>query len=222
METNSKIAAKLVGVMRDIRQPAQSARHQYQKYDYATRDDIFEVVRVALVHAGIAVCTSLKLERQEPAAPTSKGVPQTRSIIRLDVQLIDSESGEELPSSWYGEAVTTEDKGIQGAATQAARFWAIQQFMLMDGRESELHSDEPTAAAEPARPSSNTAVSELRGVLTSKGLNNTEVGQMLAYICAQEKKGSIDQINAQRLGGWMRKLADSDAEVIRKRIQVAA
>lgn len=216
------LAAKLVRVMADIKQPAQSKRHEYQKFDYSTRDDIFQVVRVALVHAGIAVTTSLTLVSQEAASPTSRGVAQTRSLVRLDVLLIDSETGEELPTTWVGEAVTTEDKGIQGAATQAARFWAIQQFMLMDGRESELHSDEGPAAPEPARQRVQTSsvVGEIKGSLSAKGLSDVEVGQMLAYIVAQEKVGKLEQV--KKLNVWAKRLAEASVEDIRKRIEKVA
>jgi len=212
------LAAKLVRVMREVRQPRQSARHDYQKFDYSTRDDIFEVVRVALVEAGVAICTSLHLISQSEAGKTSRGIAQTRCVVRLDVQLIDSESGEELPCSWLGEAVTTEDKGIQGAATQAARFWAINQFMLMDGRESELHSQSGPPAAEPARESAKDAAAELVALLESKGLNAAELKLFQAYIADHEKKGSVNQISPQRLGVWVKQLAEVDASAMRQRI----
>jgi len=217
----AKLAAKLVAVMRDIKQPSQSARHTYQKFDYSTRDDIFEVVRVALVQAGLAVSTSLTLISQEPAPSTSKGVPQTRSLVRLDIQLIDSETGEEMSHSWVGEAVTTEDKGVQGAATQAARFWAIQQFMLMDGRESELHSN-AGPAAEQARPvvQTSSVVDEIKGSLSAKGLSDVEVGQMLQYIVTQEKVGKLEQV--KKIDVWARRLAGASVEDIRKRIEKVA
>ena len=219
MKTETKtLAAKLVRVMREVRQPRQSARHDYQKFDYSTRDDIFEVVRAALVEAGVAICTSLHLISQTEAGKTSRGIAQTRCVVRLDVQLIDSDSGEELPCSWFGEAVTTEDKGIQGAATQAARFWAINQFMLMDGRESDLHSQSGPPAAEPARESAKDATAELVALLESKGLTADELERFQAYVAGVEKKGSINQVSPQRLGAWVKKLAAADASVMRQRI----
>jgi len=215
------LSKKLVRIMQTIEQPAQSARHAYQKFDYSTRDDIFEVLRVALVRNEVAISSTLDLISQTEAAPTARGIAQTRCTVRLNVTLIDSDTDEQRESHWYGEAITAEDKGLQGAATQAMRFWAIQQFQLMDGRESELHNASGVAVAQPATSEAvASAVDDFVALLDGKGLSEAERSAFADYVCTQEKKGSLKAINDKKLAAWARKLEPVDADEIRKRITV--
>ena len=208
------LAAKLKEAMRTVRQPRQSATHGgTARFDYSTRDDIFEVVRHALIEAGVAISTSMTLLSQSDAPKTSSGKPQTRSVIRLDVQLIDTESGEELPSSWCGEAIVADDKGIQGAATQAARFWCIQNFMLMDGRESELY-DNSAPVYEAARPEASGEAETLRVMLAGKGLTDEQITRVAEYICEQYKVGRVSEVRPQSLATWTAKMGATSAEDI--------
>lgn len=222
-----KIAQKLAQIISNIRQPERSGYHSYQDYEYSTRDDLFRVIRCELANHGIAIIPSVECTSLEPAGETSKGKPQVRAQVRLTVRLIDGESGEEMESTWDGEAVTTEDKGIQQAATQAVRFWCVNTFLLMDGSDEQMYgksgaSGGQTTNVHRQQSSYTDPLDAMYQKLRSAGFSDDQISTWLdGYVADIEGAEMIGEVLESRLHAWADKVCSATDEQVRAKVMDA-
>lgn len=208
-----EIAKKISEVIATVKQPMKSARNQHLKYDYSTKDDIFEVVREAMAKKNLAIAPSMELVERIEGAKTKSGAIQFMSRIRLTVIIIDGDSGESLTTTWEGESITSDDKGLPQAATQAMRFWAINTFMLMDGANEELSQGDTVARKESvivqeAPPADVLAAIETR--VRRLRFTDDQLEEYLSYIARKEKADSIDDVPEHKLLAWHNRMEKRD------------
>lgn len=232
-----KLAGKLADVMGVIRAPNKSGRNTYEKYDYATRDDVFEVVRGELAKRGVAYLSSSRIVDFSEAPPTGKGVKQFRTHVEVTIELIDSESGETLSLVWPGESVTNTDRGVQMANTQAVRFALLNLFMLADGEDMGQPNQggvgaPATTREEPAPPSQEERADEfgevvnaLGGYLASLGVEGATVKAFINHaIPALERANGIQATSVRdlppaRIRKWVDTLKKiSDPEEVKSKV----
>lgn len=208
-----EIAKKISEVIATVKQPMKSARNQHLKYDYSTKDDIFEVVREAMAKKNLAIAPSMELVERIEGAKTKSGAIQFMSRIRLTVIIIDGDSGESLTTTWEGESITSDDKGLPQAATQAMRFWAINTFMLMDGANEELSQGDTVARKESvivqeAPPADVLAAIETR--VRRLRFTDDQLEDFLGYIARIEKVEDVEDVPPHRLLAWHNRMEKQD------------
>jgi len=130
----AKLFAKMVRVMEltDQRIPKRG-RNDYHKYDYAEASDVADVIRSALVEAGLAFYMGLNSVNYE------KGI--TSAIFNMT--LGDAETGESITVPWPAQAQDTQDKGPNKAGTAAQKYFLLRTFVVATG-------DEPDPDGSPA------------------------------------------------------------------------
>lgn len=216
------LANKIADVIRSVKAPAQSGYHTFNRFHYSTRDDIFMAIRGELASRGVAAIPSVELLSLESAGETKRGGSQMRALVRVTMTLIDSESGETLTQQWVGEAVTSDDKGIQGAATQAIRFWAVNTFMLCDGSDEQIYDKPGTQATAPAKnhqvKREEAPPADPRRALVKRlydlGLSEEQAKLFGGFIAKHENVESARQVSDARMRMWLDRLkskADDDA-----------
>ena len=80
-------------------------------------------------------------------------------IIRLDVELIDIDTGYSICDVVYGEAGDTLDKGVTKAESYALKTWLAMKFMIADGMDPDAEdTSAPTVPFKPKTPAEQTQV----------------------------------------------------------------
>ena len=117
-------------------------------YRYVSSDAVYERVRELLVKYHLALSVSM-LDVQEEAVLISedqKGIRtyKYRTLIQYEYTLLDGETGDTLPVSWWEVSEGRDDKGIRKASTLALKSWLLKLFVIPT-------SDEVDAPAAPPR-----------------------------------------------------------------------
>lgn len=210
------IATKMAAVMATIRHPERSKHVSFGDFHYATRDDIFECAREALVANGVAWLPSMRCTSSEPTGKKTKGGDEIcRVSVDVEITFIDTETGESLNTTWSGQALTHDERGAQGASTQAVRFALTNAFMLLDGfdmgapEESVAPNHEVTRASAPPEDPAGALLDRLYGL----GFSEEQVRDFGRYVARAEGLGSINDLAPARMRLWFERLeSKADAE----------
>jgi len=210
------IATKMAAVMATIRHPERSAHVTFGDFHYATRDDIFECTREALTANGVAWIPSMRCTSTEPTGKKTKGGDEIcRVSVDVEITFIDTETGESIQSTWSGQALTHDERGAQGASTQAVRFALTNTFMLLDGFDMDTPSDPATPNHEVTREKSSVAdpARELVKRLYTLDFSETQNRQFGQFIAKTEGVEAIRDVPAPRMLLWFNRLdSKSDDE----------
>lgn len=148
MELRAKLAQKKLKVILATGSVPKNGRNEFNKYDYATAADTFEIIRKALAE-GIAF--GAEVESVE-VAPAKEGGRSINTKIWMRYTLTDTETGYAETVRWPGEANDTGDKGLYKAQTNCLKYFCFQTFMLPTGLDVEQddHGDERNLGNPPA------------------------------------------------------------------------
>lgn len=144
------LAKKLAKAMAAIESVPKNGYNSYDRYNYATHDDVMNVVRVALAEQGVALFSSMESIERDEAGKTKQGAIQVRTTVQIRFTLVEGETGEVQDSVWFGEAIDRGDKGIAKAATNATKYWLVKTFLIPSG-ELDADTDHDSPNAEPER-----------------------------------------------------------------------
>ncbi|MBR2142957.1 MAG: ERF family protein [Anaerovibrio sp.] len=167
-----KITAKLVKVMEEVSHVQKNGRNEYLKYQYATAADVLKKINEALCKNKICSVTKANLVSLEKVT-NSKGNQENLATVRMDIRLIDSESGEYVDIVGLGSGQDGGDKGIMKAATASIKYAYMTAFCISTGDictstwddpEADIRTDQfmeetPNAPPKPRAVSRNTAKS---------------------------------------------------------------
>ena len=177
-ETNKKIAAKLVKVMGECAHVMKRGTNDFHHYSYATSADVMEKVNSALVANKICALVKSELIGLENVT-NAKGNMEHLATVKVDITLIDAESGERVEISGMGNGQDAGDKAVMKAETAAIKYAYMLSFAISTGDdpEADVRTDEGSAggfvqasAQVPKRTSSRKAV----GVCVDCGTGITE------------------------------------------------
>ena len=98
-------------------------------YPYLSADKVKKTIAPLFAKHGIELRMEFKdLEYRPPIGNMSQ-----HWTVRLEVSLIDTETGERETSCVYGEAGDSGDKGVSKAQTCAVKQWVFSEFFIADG-----------------------------------------------------------------------------------------
>ena len=111
---NMKIAKKLVNVMEDCAHIVKNGLNSFHNYKYATAEDVLQKVNESLTKNKIVSIATPVLQRFTDVT-NLKGNTEHLATVGVDVQLIDSESGESVTISGVGSGQDAGDKAVMKA-----------------------------------------------------------------------------------------------------------
>ena len=211
------IATKMAAVMATIKHPERSQHVSFGDFHYATRDDIFECAREALVANGVAWIPSMRCTNSEPTGKKTKGGDEIcRVSVDVEITFIDTESGESITSTWSGQSLTHDERGAQSASTQAVRFALTNAFMLLDGFDVEAPTEATTknhtVTREKAPPENPGR--ELVKRLYALEFSEEQATQFVAFVAKTEGVETAKDIPPARMRLWFDRMErKTDAEV---------
>ena len=175
-----KLASKFIEVMRDCSHISKNGKNDFHGYKYATSADVLERVNASLVAHGIASIATPELLNVVDVT-TAKGNVEHLATIRMDITLIDKESGEVLSIGGIGSGQDGGDKAVMKAQTAAIKYAYMLSLSISTGDdpEADCRTDEH-AAMEAATGRANVARINTKRVCSACGINITDKVQQFS------------------------------------------
>ena len=123
------LALKMARVMAEVRHVPKNGRNDFHKYDYIMESDLVDRLRGRLAEQGVAIFPSI---REHVVTPTKdhRGKVQYLATVTLEVTFIDSESGDQMTTTWVGQGMDAGDKSYYKAYTGAFKYALLKTFMV--------------------------------------------------------------------------------------------
>lgn len=140
---NTNIAKKLVAVMAECAYVAKNGLNSFHKYKYATAEDVLQKVNEALTKNKIA--STVVPELIEFTDVTNlKGNTEHLATVKVEITLIDSDSGDEIKIYGIGSGQDAGDKAVMKAQTAATKYAYMLSFCIATGDdpEADVKTDE--------------------------------------------------------------------------------
>ena len=160
---NTKIAKKLLAVMAECAYVAKNGLNSFHKYKYATAEDVLQKVNESLTKNKIA-CVAVPEMIEFTDVTNLKGNTEHLATVRVEISLIDGDSGEEVKIYGIGSGQDAGDKAVMKAQTAATKYAYMLSFCIATGDDPEADSKtdennyaEPQSGATKQMPATNKA-----------------------------------------------------------------
>lgn len=175
-----KLASKFIEVMRDCSHISKNGKNDFHGYKYATSADVLERVNASLVAHGIASIATPELLNVVDVT-TAKGNVEHLATVRMDITLIDKESGEVLSIGGIGSGQDGGDKAVMKAQTAAIKYAYMLSLSISTGDdpEADYRTDEH-AVMEAATSRANVARINTDRVCSACGIHITDKVQQFS------------------------------------------
>lgn len=177
---NKNVAAKILEVRTAIG-VVQKGSDNYQRFKYQKWDDVAPAVWEACQENNVTVTPSVVGVRYEPAPDTKEGKVQFRPVVEMEIHITDVDSGEVMTVKWFGEAVGSDDKGLQKAITSANKYCFLKVFGIpFEEKGHDTDEGQPPAKSEPKRDNRSVSVTDPKPPSNSK--SDPEQEKTKAYV----------------------------------------
>ena len=184
---------RMAQAMAQLKRLPKRGRNTHFGYDYVTDSDVLDAVRGALGAAGVAFFTDVVDMSQDGK----------RTELTLDAMFADSETGASMTVTWIGEALDSQDKGINKALTAAVKYGLLKTLLVSTGEDDPDGEPEPDKGNghEQAKPHwIEDAKVRARFWAWTKdklALSEVEVHDALGVASVKEFAGSMDDAKVQ-------------------------
>jgi len=148
-QPGANIWKKVALVQAQVERIPKNGYNGHHGYHYATESDVIEGIRKMINDAGLAFFSNITEFRQEGKI----------AWVLVEFYLVDTETGEQVKSCYWGSGQDPGDKGIYKAYSGAMKYFLMKNFMIPTGDdpENDIRTDKD---------------SEKKGQLNSKPGNN--------------------------------------------------
>ena len=136
-----KLAVKLIEVMKLCKYVMRNGVNTFHKYRYATSADVLEKVNSAFTKQGIATIVVPEIIKDE-VVTTAKGTVEHLVTVKIEVTLVDKDSGETAVFHGFGSGQDATDKAVMKAQTAALKYAYMLSLAIATGDDPE--ADEST------------------------------------------------------------------------------
>jgi hypothetical protein len=133
------LAKKLLNVMDACSHVLKNGENSFHHYKYATSADVLEKVNAALVENGL--CSIAVPEILDVVEVTNlKGNIERLATVKMDILLIDKDSGETVTLTGIGSGQDGGDKAVMKAQTAAIKYAYMLSLAISTGDDPEADS----------------------------------------------------------------------------------
>ena len=136
-----KLAEKLIEVMKFCKYVVRNGLNTFHKYKYATSADVLEKVNAAFTKQGIATIVIPEIV-EDATITTAKGTVEHLVTVKIEVTLVDKDSGETAIFRGFGSGQDATDKAVMKAQTAALKYAYMLSLAIATGDDPE--ADEKT------------------------------------------------------------------------------
>ncbi|MEN6564667.1 MAG: ERF family protein [Veillonellales bacterium] len=151
------IAGKIVKIMEECSVVKKNGSNEFHHYKYATSADVLEKVNAALVKQRIASIVIPEILSAEEVV-TNKGNSEHLITVKVDITLIDTDSGEQLSLTGIGSGQDGGDKAVMKAQTAAIKYAYLLSLAIStnDDPEADSRTDEGACSLHPVKENNST------------------------------------------------------------------
>lgn len=191
------LAAKLVKVMEDCAAVPKNGTNDFHHYKYATSADVLEKVNASLVKNRIASIVLPEVINSAEVV-TNKGNTEHLITVKVEITLIDTDSGEKTVLSGIGSGQDGGDKAVMKAQTAAIKYAYMLSLAIStnDDPEADPRTDESVSHREPVNlpeNKENPLICSDCGTAISGGVKKVSVnkyGRPLCMKCQKKNQGA--------------------------------
>ena len=132
---------KMAAVMASLQRIPKRGYNSHFKYEYVTDSDVMDAVRLAMGAAGLGFFNNLIDMEQD----------SKRTLVTVDATFADGDTGATMTVTWAGEALDTQDKGINKALTGAVKYGLLKTFLISTGEDDPDSDGDPKAKTAKAK-----------------------------------------------------------------------
>ena len=144
------IASKLVKIMNECNYIKKSGTNDFHKYKYATSAEVLEKINTALVKQNICSIVIPQILSNIDVT-TTKGNIEHLVTVKIDIMLLDAETGETVTITGLGSGQDSGDKAVMKAQTAAIKYAYLLSMAISTGDDPE--ADALGRQPDPVRPS---------------------------------------------------------------------
>ena len=195
-----KLASKLVEVMKSCKYVTKNGLNTFHKYKYATSADVLEKVNAALTNQGIATVVLPEIVKDE-VVTTSKGNAEHLVTVKIEITLIDKDSGETATFRGFGSGQDASDKAIMKAQTAALKYAYMLSLAMATGDdpEADTKTDENMSTEKPEVPA-QVKQNPQQKVNPTQVQNKIPKGGYRCYDCGAKISEKVAEFSRQRFG----------------------
>jgi len=134
-----KLAKKLVNVMKEVAYVEKKGSNDYHHYSYTTSADVLLKINTALTKYSICSITLPEVVSVVDVM-TVKGNVEHLATVKMDIMLVDAESGETVTITGLGSGQDSGDKAIMKAQTAAIKYAYLLSMAISTGDDPEADS----------------------------------------------------------------------------------
>ena len=193
--TKSKgIYAKLAAAISDVERIGKDGKNQHFKYTYTSAEQVYRVIRGPLLSHGLVVI------------PEATGYETAGDLgtVRLRLRIVDTETGEQIESQWYGEGQDKGDKAIYKAVTGGMKTWLKHLFLLPADDDPEADPSTDRAPAKSKKPS----------------IQPASVGGDLSRLRTLVAKHDLSKEQMEAIGKWVKPNGKARADRMTQALQL--
>jgi len=186
-----KIAKKLVQVMQECSYIQKTGTNDFHHYRYATSADVLEKINTALVKQKL--CSVVLPEiLQQADVTTAKGNIEHMATVKIDIMLIDAESGESVSFSGIGTGQDSGDKAVMKAQTAAIKYAYLLSMAISTGDDPEADTKTDEITLVPVQKKqivqNDVSVCSTCGFKLTPGVRNVSLKKFGRPLCMQCQK----------------------------------
>lgn len=125
----SSLTAKLAEIMKECSHVLKNGKNDFHGYKYATCADVLEMVNNSLSSHNICSLVTPELLRMDEVV-TAKGGKEHLATVKMDISLIDGETGESVTITGIGSGQDNGDKAVMKAQTAAIKYAYVLSFAI--------------------------------------------------------------------------------------------
>ena len=178
-KSSGGIYAKLAAAVGEVDRIAKDGTNAHFKYKYTSAEEVYRVVRGPLLKHGLVVI------------PQATGYEQDGQLgtVRLNLRIVDTETGESIEAQWYGEGQDKGDKAVFKAITGGMKTWLRALFLLPADDDPEA---DPQTDRKPAKQPS--MLPKLGKLIEASDLTEPQVAKVKAWI---KPNGKVMQVRVK-------------------------
>lgn len=129
IKTPPTLAAKLCQVMAAVHNLEKRGRNEFHRYNYVMSTDVYECTRLLLAERNVFLAQK-RVGSEWATVNTKKDGVAFIARVTWEFEFHDGDSGEVLTVPWESEAMDSQDKALNKAATAARKYFLITQFQM--------------------------------------------------------------------------------------------
>ena len=204
-----KLAVKLIEAMKLCKYVTKNGVNTFHKYRYATSADVLEKVNAAFTKQGIATIVVPEIIKDE-SVTTAKGTVEHLVTVKIEVTLVDKDSGETAVFRGFGSGQDSTDKAVMKAQTAALKYAYMLSLVIATGDDPEADekTDESMSESKSDVPLKSKVESKADNILPSlpKGSSSSTrkspmpKGGYRCYDCGAKITDKVAEFSFQRYG----------------------